>query len=83
MKRQQTKKPVNYCLWLIERMSRDEKKELMGRIEMSILYAHDRRVRVLRKQGLNPADVFTPEEEAVYLIDTIDLDWPHTHEIPS
>ena len=76
MKRQQTKKPVNYYFTLIRRnLTRDEKKDLMSRIAMSIIWEHERRVRVLRKQGRVPEQEFTPEEEAVYLRDTIDLDW--------
>lgn len=71
-----TKKPVNYYFTLIRKtLSRDEKKELMRKIDMSILWEYQRRIRTLRKQGKVPEREFTYEEEAVYLRDTIDLDW--------
>jgi hypothetical protein len=76
MNKLQSKKPVNYYFTLIRRhLSRDEKKELMEKIDMSILWEYQRRIRLLKKQGKVPEKEFTPEEEAVYLRDTLDLDW--------
>ena len=70
------KKPVNYYFTLIRRnLSREEKRDLMDRISMSIFWEHERRIRTLRKAGKIPEREFTPEEEAAYLKDTIDLDW--------
>jgi hypothetical protein len=55
----------------------------MDKIDMSILWEHQRRVRVLKKQGKNPEKEFTPWEEYIYLKDTMDMDWGMRHEIPS
>ncbi len=82
MKNDQTEKnPFNYCLELVETLSRDEKKELIGQVEISIIRAHERRRKEVSEQGMEPAEAFTPEELSAYVNDM--HHWPDAHEVPS
>jgi hypothetical protein len=69
-KNQLVKDPYNYCLRLIESLSRDEKKNLIEKIHFSIIRVHERRARAIKRQGKDIWSEWTPKEVAVYMKDT-------------
>lgn len=64
------KKPVNYCFRIVKRLSRDEKKELINKIQNSIVERQEWKAMELEKNGKDIWTGFTPDELEAYLRDT-------------